>query len=164
MRHNVHVERIRLEVNVQLPRRSTHRRSLEPVWPTHHSAQGHCIQELISVPPQQTGGVRYQRRPLTHPSAVPLTCEKERIIDVDDLSIQRTTSMKPVGHRPPDRLDVTPQSPDARILQLSADIPDETRGFAGFQTGTTLTYVSATIEEIATALAALTGEPHPLAA
>ncbi|WP_116202821.1 tyrosine-type recombinase/integrase [Amycolatopsis circi] len=35
---------------------------------------------------------------------------------------------------------------------------------AGFQTGTTLTYVSATIEEIATALAALTGEPHPLAA
>ncbi|WP_051792351.1 tyrosine-type recombinase/integrase [Amycolatopsis jejuensis] len=35
---------------------------------------------------------------------------------------------------------------------------------AGFQTGTTLTYVSATIEELATALAALTGEPHPLAA
>jgi integrase len=35
---------------------------------------------------------------------------------------------------------------------------------AGFQTGTTLTYVSATLEELATAVAALTGEPHPLAA
>ncbi|GAA1020557.1 MULTISPECIES: tyrosine-type recombinase/integrase [Amycolatopsis] len=34
----------------------------------------------------------------------------------------------------------------------------------GYQTGTTLTYVSATIEEIATAVAALTGEPHPLVA
>ncbi|GAA3523275.1 hypothetical protein GCM10022222_01570 [Amycolatopsis ultiminotia] len=31
------------------------------------------------------------------------------------------------------------------------------------RSGTTLTYVGATIEEVATALAALTGEPHPLA-
>lgn len=34
----------------------------------------------------------------------------------------------------------------------------------GHQTGSTLTYVAATLEEIATALATLTGEPHPLAA
>ncbi|WP_134734256.1 tyrosine-type recombinase/integrase [Amycolatopsis nivea] len=33
----------------------------------------------------------------------------------------------------------------------------------GNRAGNTLTYVAATIEEIATALAALTGEPHPLA-
>lgn len=33
----------------------------------------------------------------------------------------------------------------------------------GSRAGNTLTYVAATIEEIATALAALTGEPHPLA-
>jgi integrase len=35
---------------------------------------------------------------------------------------------------------------------------------AGYQTGSTLTYVSAPIEELAAALAALTAEPHPLAA
>lgn len=35
---------------------------------------------------------------------------------------------------------------------------------ANSRSGNTLTYVSATIEEVATALVALTGEPHPLAA
>lgn len=35
---------------------------------------------------------------------------------------------------------------------------------AGYQTGTTLTYVAAPLEELAAAVAALTGEPHPLAA
>jgi len=35
---------------------------------------------------------------------------------------------------------------------------------AGYQTGSTLTYVAATIEELAIAVASLTGEPHPLAA
>ncbi|MEV6644284.1 tyrosine-type recombinase/integrase [Amycolatopsis sp. NPDC051371] len=35
---------------------------------------------------------------------------------------------------------------------------------AGYQTGSTLTYVAAPLEELAAALAALTAEPHPLAA
>jgi hypothetical protein len=35
---------------------------------------------------------------------------------------------------------------------------------AGYRTGSTLTYVAAPLEELAAALAALTAEPHPLAA
>ena len=39
-----------------------------------------------------------------------------------------------------------------------------TDGSGGGDTGATATYVRATTREVATALAALTGEPHPLAA
>ncbi len=34
---------------------------------------------------------------------------------------------------------------------------------SGGETGTTTTYIRASVQEIAAALAALTGEPHPLA-
>jgi hypothetical protein len=33
----------------------------------------------------------------------------------------------------------------------------------GYQTSGTMTYVTASVEELATVVAALTGEPHPLA-
>ncbi|GAB3141597.1 hypothetical protein GCM10027258_24550 [Amycolatopsis stemonae] len=33
----------------------------------------------------------------------------------------------------------------------------------GYQTSTTMTYVGATVDEMAVVVAALTGEPHPLA-
>ena len=70
----------------------------------------------------------------------------------------------------------SPQKPGPAPLDIIGTLPVTSRNFGyavakayaghtdtGSDTGATATYVRATTHEVATALAALTGEPHPLA-
>ncbi|OAP20875.1 hypothetical protein A4R44_08320 [Amycolatopsis sp. M39] len=93
-----------------------HHRVRETERSTHRSAQLDRVQKLVPVLSEETGGVRDQRRPFTHSAAVPVTCDEERVVYVDHLSIRHAAGIKAIGHRPPDRLDIAPSRSRALLL------------------------------------------------
>lgn len=82
------IERIGLHLNIQLLRRSTRARSEETARAANRRAQLDRIEKHGPIPLAKARCLSNQHSPVTHSLAALLSCEKERVVDDDDLPVQ----------------------------------------------------------------------------